>query len=113
MTARAEVEAALFTLEVSPERERVRVALAGELDMADAERVVANVRDLLDRGFRDIALDVRDLTFVDSSGIRALVASTRTAHQRGARLEVVLAPGAVARAVELCCVQDQLNVARS
>ena len=110
MTGREAAAAALFTLEVRPERERVRVALAGELDLATADRVGAEVNGLLDRGFGDIVLDLRDLTFMDSSGIHVLLTATRAAHERGARLGVVLAPGPMARAVDLCGVRDQLNV---
>ena len=110
MTARADIEAALFSLQVQPERDSVRITLAGELDLATVDELDAEVGGLLDRGFGQIVLDLRGLTFIDSSGIHELLKSTRAADRRGARLDVVFGPGAVARAVELCGVRDQLNV---
>jgi anti-sigma B factor antagonist len=46
--------------------------LAGELDMAAADTFEATVRASLN-GSADVVLDVADLTFVDSTGIRAFI----------------------------------------
>jgi len=60
--------------------------LAGELDLLSADQVAESLwRDASERG--DIALDLSDLLFIDSSGIRALV---RTAERLGDRGRLVL-----------------------
>jgi anti-sigma B factor antagonist len=110
MSVRAAAAACVFTIEVVPERERVRVTLSGELDLATSGQVERDVHALLERGFEDIVVDLRELTFIDSSGIHALLECRRSARQLGARLAVILAPGIVTRAVELCRVRDQLDV---
>ena len=88
----------------------MRVAACGELDLANAERLGSEDGALLARGFADVVIDLRDLTFIDSSGIRALLTCDRNARQTGGRISVVLAPGPVARAIDLCGVRDWLNV---
>ena len=54
--------------EVSPERYRLK----GELDMASAGRLRDALQPIVDAG-GNITLDVADLTFIDSSGLRALI----------------------------------------
>jgi len=54
--------------EISPGRYRMR----GELDMASAETLLDAMRPIATAD-RPIALDLEELTFIDSSGIRAVV----------------------------------------
>jgi anti-sigma B factor antagonist len=91
----------------------VRVTASGELDMAYAERLCSEVEALLERGFTDVVIDLRELTFIDSSGIQALLTCDRRARQAGGRLFVALAVGPVSRTIELCGVRDLLDVAPS
>jgi anti-anti-sigma factor len=49
-----------------------RFELVGELDMASAPELLAKVGPAAD-GDHDIVLDLRELSFVDSTGISALV----------------------------------------
>jgi len=52
--------------------QRDRYRLSGELDMATAPALADALGPIADE-CRQLTLDVKDLTFVDSSGIRALV----------------------------------------
>ena len=88
----------------------MRVSACGELDLANTERLVSEVGALLDRGFDDVVIDLRDLTFIDSSGIQALLTCDHNARQTGGRLSVMLVPGPVARTIDLCGVRGQLNL---
>jgi len=54
--------------QVSPERYR----LGGELDMASAETLREALRPVVEADGR-LVLDVGEITFIDSSGLRALV----------------------------------------
>jgi anti-anti-sigma factor len=49
-----------------------RFKLVGELDLASAPQLLAQVTPEADQD-RDIVLDLRDLTFVDSTGISSLI----------------------------------------
>ncbi|HWH09724.1 MAG TPA: STAS domain-containing protein [Solirubrobacteraceae bacterium] len=50
--------------------ERTLVSVAGELDIATADEFTASLRDALAGG--PVTLDLAELSFVDSSGLRAL-----------------------------------------
>jgi anti-anti-sigma factor len=50
--------------------------LAGELDLATQEAFAASARERVD-GQGEVVLDLSDLTFVDSTGIRAMIALAR------------------------------------
>ena len=64
-----------------------RVTLIGELDIAVADRVEERLRQLRDQG-RRARLDLSQLDFIDSSGVRAIVLALKYARQDGAELEV-------------------------
>jgi anti-anti-sigma factor len=100
----------LLTIEVRPDPECTYVCPAGELDMAVCGRIEREVGDLLDAGCPAVVLDLRELTFVDSSGVRELLRCREAARDSGARLELVLAPGAVTRALEVYEIRDLFEV---
>lgn len=49
------------------------ITLAGEIDMAAVNTITEQVAAALDAGPTEIALLMRDVTFIDSTGIGALV----------------------------------------
>jgi anti-anti-sigma factor len=53
------------------------VALDGELDASNYERVIGAVRDAWDRGARGLVLDLSKLSFMASSGLFALHSAFR------------------------------------
>ena len=65
----------------------VRLALIGELDIAVADRVEERFRQLLKEGGH-VRLDLSELEFIDSSGVRAIVLGVKHARQSGSELEV-------------------------
>lgn len=64
-----------------------RVALIGELDIAVADEVEERLRSLREAG-RGVRLDLSQLDFIDSSGVRAIVLALKHARQGGHELEV-------------------------
>jgi anti-sigma B factor antagonist len=64
-----------------------RVALVGELDIAVADAVEDRLRQLREQG-REVRLDLAQLDFIDSSGVRAIVLGLKYARQDGTELEV-------------------------
>jgi anti-sigma B factor antagonist len=69
---------------------RVVAALRGELDVMDAEAVAAALTAAADRG-NVIVVDLAGLTFIDASGLAALVRAGRHARHMGGDL-VLTAP---------------------
>lgn len=64
-----------FTIAATPAREGVVVAVAGEIDVATAPQFEATLRAQLANG--PVRLDLRELSFMESSGIRVLAAVLR------------------------------------
>jgi anti-sigma B factor antagonist len=79
----------VFFCDVQPDRERVIVAVGGELDVAAAPRLAATVDELLDVGFARIVVDLRPLTFLDSAGLQTLISTAESAERRGCALSLV------------------------
>jgi anti-anti-sigma factor len=62
-----------FSVTVVPEREEVHVVVAGGIDVTSANEVEDAARDLLDRGFDAVVIDLGAVEFIDSTGLRALL----------------------------------------
>jgi anti-sigma B factor antagonist len=76
-----------------------RFKLTGEVDMGVAGGLFVLLQQSMD-GTRDLSLDLSDLEFIDSSGIRALIQVAQLLHGRG-RLILESPRGAVARVLEI------------
>jgi anti-anti-sigma factor len=50
-----------------------RLALRGELDLATAPKLEGHLEQVEQDGVRAVVLDLRDLTFVDSTGLHAFL----------------------------------------
>ena len=72
MTVRAEVQGA-----------RVRVVVRGEVDVATASALGTFVRDAMSPGITEQVVDLAEVTFLDSSGVRVLVLASREAAAKG------------------------------
>lgn len=103
-------ELSRFSLNVTPGRDRVFVCPSGEVDLATAGKVEAAVVDLLERGFHRVVVDLRAVTFLDSTGIHALITVHERARQLGETVSVILGGPATRRALELTGLVDHLNL---
>jgi anti-anti-sigma factor len=90
-----------FHCEVRPERSSVRVIAAGELDSATVPLLEAQLSELRQAGFRQLVLDLGQLTFMDSSGLRLILKWDAGARRDGYSLELGPGPPAVQRVFEL------------
>lgn len=82
------------------EEDAVAVSPAGELDVSTSHRLLTCIDDLLAEGRSRITLDLQAVTFIDSSGLGALV----TAHKKAAppaELVVARARPHIYRAMEI------------
>jgi anti-anti-sigma factor len=71
----------VFRVELVPDRTRILVAPLGELDMATAGQVHDAIAEVRERGFDRIVLDLRGVTFMDSTGVRLLVWARSASHE--------------------------------
>lgn len=78
------------------------VAIEGELGLTDAEALTRLLLDLVARESpRPVVVDLRSLTFIDSSGMSSLVQAERAARERGGSLSVLVDEGPVRRMLTL------------
>jgi anti-sigma B factor antagonist len=90
-----------FAIDVIPERSRVVVHVRGELDAGTVGRLDATLADLRGAGWTDIVLDVARMSFVDSQGLRLLVATNQSARREQWRFAIAGECPPFARLLEL------------
>lgn len=101
---------ATFRATVVARRPETVVHLEGDLDLASAGELVAVVQEELRSGASHLAIDLRDLAFIDSSGLGAIVRLQEEASGHGAGL-VVRNPSVLAtRAFEITGAGSVLDV---
>jgi len=100
-----------FSISAEDRDGRVHISLGGELDIATAPELERLVNERIDAG-QEVVVDLRGLEFMDSSGIRVLVAAHARAGRAGTRVFVVRpAPNsAVAKIVEVSGLDGELNL---
>lgn len=76
----------IFHVETDEDGDTFVVRLFGELDLAAFERVESA---LASSTRPDVRIDMRGLTFIDSSGIRAVLAADARSKEQGGRLTIV------------------------
>jgi anti-sigma B factor antagonist len=87
----------------------VRVAVAGELDMATVPELDLTLRHA-QADARVVVLDLRELDFIDSSGAHLLLAAGRRAREAGGRLLVARGAAQIDRLFALLSIDRQLEL---
>jgi anti-sigma B factor antagonist len=83
------------------------VALEGELDFGTAFDVELRLEDAMRRAQR-LVIDLRPLTFIDSTGLGVLVEANQRARREGVELEIVPGPRAVQQVFAVSGLLDAL-----
>lgn len=81
---------------------------AGELDMAAAPELAAAIAGTGTEGEGAIVIDLRRVTFIDSSGLQALLSAHRDCLARGKEMRVVRGPENVHRLFEITGMGETL-----
>jgi anti-sigma B factor antagonist len=96
-----------FELTVSSDDGVRVVAISGELDLDTMGEL--NAALAVDEGLATTVIDLRGLTFIDSSGVSGVLAAARRARDAGARLVCVPGPAPIQRVFELTGVDTVLE----
>jgi len=79
------------------------IAVSGEVDTANCDDMRRKVTDLMaSDGARHVTLDLSDLTFISSAGIRALLFCRDVAEDGGKRLDIDPAHEHVRQVLTIC-----------
>ncbi len=89
--------------------DEVTFVLAGELDLASGGRV-RSMLGLVDPGAHTVALDMAEVSFVDSSGLVAIVQAHLRLQHEGRVLELRRVPNGVQQVLVLTELIDYLRV---
>ena len=58
------------------------VTIAGEVDLYASPRVRDELRSLIDQSSNDVVVDLRDLSFIDSTGLGVLVGALKRLREK-------------------------------
>ncbi len=101
-----------LTLQLEPNGPDTVLHLSGELDISTTPRLNAQLDELVrQEGGGAVTIDLRELRFVDSTGLHVLLNVQRRLTRQGRRLRVVCAAGPVRRAIELSRLDETLGLA--
>jgi len=90
-----------FSLWIERSEHEVALVVVGELDLASANRLEQEVAQLRAAGATKIALDLRQVDFIDSTGLRVLISLRNDAKRSAHDLTLVAPPAAVRRIFEI------------
>jgi anti-sigma B factor antagonist len=103
------------TFRISEREGKLRTVLRveGELDLLTAPKLSAAVDAILRHQDKDLAIDLRAVEFIDSSGLHVLLNAHRRLTRAGRRLAVICGPGPVRQVIELARLGDTLGLVDS
>lgn len=84
-----------FGLERTEQQGRARLVLCGELDLATAPQLEAELTHLCESGVREIEIDLGEIDFIDSTGLRAILLAKDSCAKGG--IEFFLVPARAER----------------
>ena len=93
------------------QRPQVVLPLVGELDVARASEAYKRLLGLDLRGGTELVLDLRGLTFMDSTGLRLVIRWDTAAREGGFRFSVVPGEEVVQRVFRLTGMDQHLTLA--
>jgi anti-anti-sigma factor len=102
------VPQAPFEMESANDGETGLLTLSGELDIATVPRVEEAVERILATGAKRLTLDLRELDFIDSSGLRMCIVLDQRATSEGWTLGLTRPPRQALTAFRVSGVEEAL-----
>jgi anti-sigma B factor antagonist len=103
---------AVTILEVETEERDglVRLTLRGELDLSTVDKVEHELAKAESADAPTVVVDLSSLTFLDSTGLRAVVTADERLRGRGGRLVIVRGPESVHRVFTITRLDERLEI---
>jgi anti-sigma B factor antagonist len=102
-----------FRLEVRSEGRATVIAVSGELDLASSPALQEELDRVASSDSKLLIIDLRELDFMDSTGLSVLVRAHQRAEEHGRQLAMVKGPQQVQRLLSLTGVGDRLTLVDS
>lgn len=90
--------------------ERRTLAVSGEVDLATIDEFLAEADACLDTAAETVEIDLGEVTFIDSSGLGALVRIRNAAHDRSKVLVLTNVPASVERLLAVTGLSEAFDV---
>jgi len=97
-----------FRIEASPTESGITIKLAGELDSATCGELVERFEQLMGEAPGEVVLELHEVTFIDSAGLRAIIVIERAAGERDVALTIHSPTGPVADLLELTGIREHV-----
>jgi anti-anti-sigma factor len=88
----------------------VRLMLKGELDLSTVGKVEEELRRVETDAPSLVVLDLSELSFLDSTGLRLVVTADQRAREGGRRLAIVRGPETVQRVFTITRLDERLDM---
>jgi anti-anti-sigma factor len=89
---------------------QVTISLKGELDLSSVGKVQEELRRVEAEKPPLLVLDLTNLTFLDSTGLRTVVTADERARDNGRRFVIVRGPDAVQRVFAITRLEERLEM---
>jgi anti-sigma B factor antagonist len=99
----------LVTFDVSRADSSAAVRAAGEIDSTTAPLLSQRLTELLDSQVRELTVDLRGVSFLDSAGLCVLATVHRRAVRQGVQMRVLASSRAVVRPLQITGLWDLLR----
>jgi len=97
-------------LDTERERDTGTVHVTGEVDLTSAPRLEQAIRELIDGGVRRLIVDLSDVRFMDSTGLRVLMSSYKRLTEVGGALVLGRPSEAVKRVLDVSGLNSHFTV---
>jgi anti-sigma B factor antagonist len=99
-----------FRIDTTEQGTRTTIKLVGELDSATCTELASQFEQVTaGRDFSELVLDLEELSFIDSSGMRTIILIEQTARQEAIPLVVVPPPEPVSELLQIIGISDRLT----
>ena len=102
-----------FEVRVSEQPGIPVLAVRGEIDVASAPEFHASLSDLIGKGSEVVMVDLSEVSFIDSSGLGALVGAEKEMRGAGHELRLVVTQPQITRLLELTGLDEVFTVVSS
>ena len=85
------------------------IAVEGEIDLASVEELQAAIDSAFEENTESLVVDLNGATFMDSTGLRALVMANRRFSEAGRSFAIAVSGGPVSRLIDLSGVDSAIR----
>jgi anti-sigma B factor antagonist len=86
------------------------LAVQGEIDLATVPELEQAIDSAFGANSQALAVDLRDTSFMDSTGLKALVMASRRFDENGRQFAIAVSRGPVSRLIDLSGVDGSIRV---